>query len=282
MKILVAGDKTRGKQWEKYLRKKLSVTEVTVANGLQNVAADAVVLLNETPGNLRKLLSLVQKGVPVYLVSSLPTDVRLLQKIYHTSEEANVSVQFSHWASFSPMTRWIRKNISSAPRYIDIIKNDHGRTLPEPLRFKQSWVDEIAFVLSMEESSVQSIIAHPLTIGDKKAGIYISVRFDNGSISSVRYMSLSVAEQHERIIQTDSSIFKCNISGQKATHYYSNSSPSLMEAKHRTFDPSVTAENSLEYFLRSIKTHKVSGFSASLALQTARLARHVENQLRRR
>ncbi|NBC05090.1 MAG: hypothetical protein GVY20_15505 [Bacteroidetes bacterium] len=281
MKLLVAGDKVRGMQWEKYLRKKFSVTEVTLATDLQNSAVDAVVLLNESPGTLHKLLSLVQKGMPVYLVSSLPTDVGFLQKLYHTSEEANVSVQFSHWASFSPMTRWIRKNINKAPRYIEIIKNDHGRTLPEPHRFKQSWVDELAFLVSLVESSVQSIIAHPLTIDQKKAGIYISVRFDNGSISSVRYMSLSVVEQHERIIQTDNSIFRCNITGQNATHYFSSSSPSLMEAKHQTFNPSVTAENSLEYFLRSIKTHKASGFSASLALQTARLARRVEDQIRR-
>ncbi|NBC26326.1 MAG: hypothetical protein GVY08_05665, partial [Bacteroidetes bacterium] len=81
MKLLVAGDKIRGKQWEKYLRKKLSVTEVTLTTDLQNPAADAVVLLNESPGTLHKLLTLVQKGMPVYLVSSLPTDVGFLQKL---------------------------------------------------------------------------------------------------------------------------------------------------------------------------------------------------------
>jgi len=279
MKVLIAGDPVRGKQWEKYLRKKHAVHEVIIAKDADNSEPDAVVLLDDSTHNLEHLLKLIRRGIHTYLVSALPTNADQLKTIYHASEEANVSIQFSHWASFSPMTRWTMKNSTKIPRFTEILKSDLGRTLPDPIHFRQLWIDEVAYVLTLHQSTIQQIAAHPLSIKNRRAGIYISIRFINGSVASIRYLGISVRDQHERIIQAEHSIIQCNIIRQKATLYTVSNRDKLLDAEHLSFDTSATADNSLEYFLRSVKTYKSSGFSVHTALQTARAVRRIDEEL---
>ncbi|CAN5233550.1 hypothetical protein BH23BAC3_BH23BAC3_06950 [soil metagenome] len=281
MKVLIAGNPTRGKQWEIYLRKRSSVTEVIVTPEFQDEAVDAIVLLNDSPSKLILLLNIIRQGYPVYLVSHLSTEVDTLQKIYHAAEESNVSVQFSHWASFSTMTRWVNKNLGSAPRFIEFRKQERGRTIPTTDRFRQTWVDELAFITSLQKSSVQHITAHAIKLKGQPIGVYFMLRFDNGAVASMHYTGVSTTDYHERIIQSENSVFICDILNQKATRYTTSDDSKLLNADHQSFDSSTTAENSLEYFIRSIKTHKPSGFSSSTALQTARLANKIDDLLKR-
>lgn len=281
MKVLIAGNPTRGKQWEIYLRKRFLVSEVIVTPEFQGEAVDAIILLNDSSSKLTHLLNIIRQGYPVYLVSHLSTDVDTLQKIHHASEESNVSVQFSHWASFSSMTRWVKKNLYSGPRFIEIRKQERGRTIPEPDRFRQTWVDEIAFITSLQESSVQQINAHAIKLKGQSIGVWFMLRFDNGAVASMHYLGVSTNDYHERIIQSENSVFICDILIQKATQYTSSGDSNLLYADHKSFDASTTAENSLEYFIRSVKTHKPSGYSSSTGLQTARLANKIDDLLKR-
>lgn len=281
MKVLIAGDPTRGIQWEKYLRERSSITEVIVTSELQDESVDAVVLLDDSPAKLTNLLNIIRKGFPVYLVSQLSTDTNMLQKIHHASEESNVSVQFSHWASFSALTRWLKKNLESDPRFIEIRKHERGRTLPEPIKFRQTWLDELAFITSLQKSSVQQITAHPIQLHRHRVGVHLTFRFDNGAVASIQFMSISSADSYQRLIHSASSVFMCDLLKQKVTRYSILADSNLLNAEHQTFDSSSTAENSLEYFIRSVKTHKPSGFTSSAALQTSRLANKVDDLLKR-
>lgn len=281
MNVLIAGDPRRGKQWEKYLRKRPSVRQVIVTSEFRDEPTDAVVLLDDSSEKLIKVLHIIHKGIPVYLVSHLTTDLHALQKIYHASEEANVSVQFSHWSSFSSLTRWIKMNLDSAPRYIEIRKHERGRTIPVQEHYRQTWLDELAYIITLQKSSVQQLYAHPVQLQNQKAGIHVSLRFDDGSVASVQYLGVSSANTHERLIQSDTSFFICDALNHTATRYSSADHVKLLKTEHQTFDSSSTAENSLVYFLRSVKTYKTSGFSAADALHTARLAHKIDNLLKR-
>ena len=281
MKLVIAGDIDRGKQWEKYLRERASVREVIVTPEFRDEETDAVVLLNDSPFGLTKVIQIIKKGYPVYLVSRLPTDIEELKKVYHASEEANVSVQFSHWTSFSSITRYMRKYISSGPQFIEIRKADRGRTVPPPDKFRQAWVDELALIVTLQNSSVQQITAKPVKLQNLTAGIHLSIRFDSGSVATIQYMAVSPAESYERTVQSNNSLFVCDILAQKTTRYAAENGSSLLQAEHKTFDSTDTALNSLDYFIRSVKTRKPSGFSALNALQTARLASRIDELIKK-
>lgn len=282
MKVLIAGNPTRGKQWEKYLRKNSSVSEVIITSEVQGEKVDAIVLLDDSPANLTNLLMLIRQGYPVYLVSHLSTDTDMLQKIYHASEEANISVQFSHWSSFTSMTRWVRKHLNSAPRFIDIRKHELGRSVPDQNRFRQAWIDELAFILSLQRSSVQQVSVQPIQLQAHRIGLHITIRFENSTLAALHYMAIASEDYHKRFIQAENSLFICDSSTNKATYYSSaGDNNQLMNAEHRSFQSTFTAEISLDYFIRSIKTYKPSGFTSSTALQTARLAQEIDDQLRR-
>lgn len=276
MRLVIAGDTVRGKQWEKYLRERASVREVIVTSEFRDEEADAVVLLDDSEAGLSRVIEIIKKGYPVYLVSRLPTDVEELKNVYHASEEANVSVQFSHWASFSSITRYMRKFITTGPQFIDIRKSARGRTVPPPDKFRQAWVDELALIVSLQNSSVQQITVKPVKLLNLITGVHLSIRFDSGSVASIQYLSVSPSESYERTIQSNNSLFVCDILAQKTTRYSSENNHPLLQTEHKMFDSTDTASNSLDYFIRSIKTRKPSGFSALNALQTARLATKID------
>jgi len=281
MKVLIAGNPERGKQWEKYLRKRQTVKEVVVTPRYHDETTDAVILLDDSPDNLNKVLHIMHRGIPAYLVSKLPAEIQTLQKIQHASEEAGVCVQFSHWASFSSMTRWVKQKLGTGSRFIDIQKQDRGRSIPKSDHFRHGWMDELAFILSLQKRSVQNITVQPIQLQKKLIGVHILLRFDNSDLAALMYMGVAAAHRHERMIQNESSMFVCDIISQKGSRYSTSNDNKLLNADHQSFDASVTAENSLDSFFRSIKSHKPSGFSASQALQTARLANQVDDILAR-
>lgn len=276
MKVLIAGNPTRGIQWEKYLRKRPTVKEVIVTSGFQDEAVDAVILLDDTPGNLTHLLHIVRQSIPVYFVSRLPADAEALQKIHHASEEAGVAVQFSHWSSFSSMTRWVKNGLGKGSRFIEIQKQDKGRIIPESDHFRRGWMDELAFVISLQNSSVQNLSVQPIQLQNRLIGVHILLRFDNSDVATIRYLGISARDHHERLIQSDTSMFMCDILKQTCTRYTPTNNSSLLNAETQSFDATTTAENSLDSFFRSVKSGKPCSFSSFEALQTAQLANKVD------
>lgn len=281
MKVLIAGNPTRGKQWEKYLRKRPSVKEVVVTSGFQGEAVDAIILLDDSPGNLTHLLHIIRQEISVYLVSQLPADAEVLQKIHHTAEEAGVTVQFSHWASFSPMARWVKNGLGTGSHFINIQKQEHGRSIPKSDHFRRGWMDELAYVISLQDSSVQNISAQAIHLQKQMIGVHIMLRFDNSDVATIRYLGISSADHHERLIQSGNSIFICDILTQKCTRYSTSNKSNLLNADYQSFDATATAENSLDSFFRSIKSGIPNVFSSRQALQTARLANQVDEILAR-
>ncbi|REL24319.1 hypothetical protein DYD21_19120 [Rhodohalobacter sp. SW132] len=281
MKVLVAGDITRGEQWETYLRSRLSVSEVIVASEFRGETVDAVILLDQSHDQLEILLEIVKKVLPVFLVSSLHTDRNMLQKVYHASEEAGVPVQFSHWSSYSSMSRWIRKHLNSAPRFIEIQKHDRNRSVPDRDDFRRIWRDELAVITSWQKSTVQQITAHPIQLTKQRIGIHCTIRFDNGAVGVLNYHSVSPADSHQRTFQNRDTLIHCDILSQKSTRYTPIENSTVLNSDHRTFDPHDSAENSVDSFIRSIKSDKPGAFSIADALQAARVADRVEELLKR-
>lgn len=281
MKVLVAGDITRGEQWETYLRSRPSVSEVIVASEFRGEAVDAVILLDQSPNRLQILLELVKKICPVYLVSPLPDDRGMLQKVYHASEEAGVPVQFSHWSSYSSMSRWIRKHLGSAPRYINIRKHVRNRSIPDREDFRRAWRDELAVITSFQKSTVQQITAHPIQLSNERIGIHCTIRFDNGAVGVLNYLGVSPSESHQRTFQNRDTLIQCDILSQKSTRYTPIKNSSVLNSDHCSFDLHDSAENSVDSFIRSVKSDKPGAFSIADALQNARVADQIEEFLNR-
>lgn len=276
MKILVAGEPARAKQWEKYLREINSVQKVILSQTVSEESVDAVILLSDKPDNLDQLIRILQKGYPVYLVSKLPLDLKKLQQIYNISEEANVSVQFSHWPSLSAMTHWVRKRINNNPRLIQIHKYFRGRQIPDDDWVTHQWTEEIAYIFSLKNSTVQNISSFPIKLNRHLTGIQVMIRFDNASVASLHFLAVGDKDQHERIIYSKNSIIQCDLRSQKTACHTPEENSNILKAEHGSFDPADTAPQSVEYFIRSVKTYRESGFSASKALQTARSVKKIK------
>lgn len=276
MKILVVGEPARAKQWEKYLRGINSVQQVVLSQTVSEESVDAVILLTDKPDKLDQLIRILQKGYHAYLVSKLPLHIKKLQQIYNFSEEANVSVQFSHWPSLSAMTHWTKKRLKENPRLIQIRKYFRGRRIPDDDWMSHQWTDELAYIFTLQNSTVQNISAFPIKIKKRLIGIQIMIRFDNASVASLHILAVGDKDQHERIIYSNNAVIQCNIQSQKAICYTPVENTNILKVEHGSFDPADTAPQSAEYFIRSVKMYKESGFSASKALQTARAATKIQ------
>lgn len=276
MKILVAGEPARARQWEKYLREINSVRQVILSRTVSEESVDAVILLNDKSENLDQLIHILQKGYHAYLVSKLPLNIKKLQQIYNISEEANVSVQFSNWPSLSAMTHWTKKRLKDNPRLIQIRKYYCGRRIPDDDWMSHQWTDELAYIFSLQNSTVQNISAFPIKLKKHLTGIQIMIRFDNASVASLHFLAVGDNDQHERIIYSNNAFIHCNIQSQKTICYTPDEKSNILKVEHGSFDPADTAPQSAEYFIRSVKMYKESGFSASKALQTARAATKIQ------
>jgi len=174
-----------------------------------------------------------------------------------------------------------KKRPGKGPLFIDIQKQAKGRTIPESGHLRHGWMDELAYVISLQNSSVQNISAQPIQLQNQLIGIHLMLRFDNSDVATIRYLGISDSGRHERLIQSGNSMFICDVLAQKSTRYTKSTEGMLLNAGHQRFDASTTAEISLDSFFRSIKSGKPGGFSSAQALQTARLAGQVDEIIAR-
>lgn len=278
MKIAIVGERQRASAWEKHLRKLSVVKEVTITNSLSdNSGLDGVLLIDDSKDNLQRLLHSVRGGNHTYLISKLPADKPLLEKLYHTSEEAHVNVQFSHWPSLSKSMNWIQKEVLK-PDLIQIKKEiiPINNRVPTRDDFHHQWIDELALVIKWMGGNIHRYEVKPIIVEDHFLGLDITLRFENASLASMQFLAMAEKEIHQRIFSNRKVMADCDITKQKVRMYRRNNMDRLA-IQEKKFDPSDTAEWSVVQFIKSIQLQQETIFSPYDALQTANALDHVKS-----
>lgn len=278
MKIAIVGEKERATAWEKHLRKLSIVKEVVITNNLAGSDdTDTVLLIDDSNENLLHLLNSIRAGNHTYLISKLPTDAEMLEKVYHASEEAEVNVQFSHWPSLSESVHWIKQQIvkpdlfqikkESVPMNYKVINIED---------FEHDWIDELALIIKWMGGNIHRYEVKPIVIGDHYLGLTISLRFENAAVASIQYLSTTDKEKHQRIFSNRSMMIDFNVIKQKARILKLNDL-NRISTQEKVFDPSDTAEWSVVQFIKSIQVHQPTLFSPYDALTTANAVKKIKS-----
>ena len=271
MKIAIIGQKERASAWEKHLRKLTVVSEVVITGTLtddKDVAA--VLLIDDSVDCLSHLLKSIKLGNHTYLISKIPSDLDLLETIYHSSEEAGVNVQFSHWPSMAESMNWIRQQVSK-PDLIQIKKE----SVPPNYRamesddFKSDWLDELALIIKWLGGNIHRFEVKPIQLHKHLMGLNLTLRYENSSVASIQYLGSATKETHQRIFSNRTTIADCDIVNKKVRLHTLNEL-NKVTVREKKFDPSDTAEWSVIQFIKSIQMSQNTLFSPYDALQTAK------------
>lgn len=278
MKIAIVGERERATAWEKHLRKLSVVKEVTITTSLSDsTGLDAVLLIDDTKENLHRLLHSVKGGNHTYLISKLPTDKALLEKLYHVSEEAHVNVQFTHWPSLSESMNWIQKEVSK-PELIQIKKESvplNNRVLSEE-DFHHQWTDELALIIKWMGGNIHRYEVKPIIVQGNYLGLDLTLRFENAALASMQFLAAGEKEVHQRIFSNRKVMANCDVTRQKVKIYRGNDMDRVT-IQEKTFDPTDTAEWSVTQFIKSIQMDQETIFSPYDALRTANALEQIKS-----
>lgn len=279
MKVAVIGEKKRADAWEKHLRKLAVVKEVIISSTLfDDHAVDAAILIDDSKNNLHLLHDAIRFGLHTFLISKLPDDQEMLENIYHASEEANVSVQFSHWPSFTTSNQWIKQQLEKA-EMIQVKKElqpiQYSVNIPE---FDHHWIDEIAFIVKWMGGNVHRIETKPILVNGLPLGLYLSLRFEDSSIATLQFSAFGSSDYHQRVFSNRQLMADCNVLSQSVKLYRVNENKRV-GVQEKKFDPSDTAEWALAQFLKSIQMNKITVFSAYDALLTSQIVDKIRSQI---
>ena len=282
MKIAIVGEKERASAWEKHLRKLSIVQEVVITNRLAGSDdTDTVLLIDDSPDNLQQLLHSIRAGNHTYLISKLPTDAEMLDKVYHASEEAEVNVQFSHWPSLSDSINWIKQQIPK-PTLIQIKKE----TIPLNYRvidvedFDHDWIDELALIIKWMGGNIHRFEVKPIILGTHPLGLDISLRFESSAVASIQFLATTDKEKHQRIFTNNSMMIDFDVIKQKVRIHKLNDL-NRIAIQEKVFDPSDTAEWSVVQFIKSIQLKQPTLFSPYDALITANATDKIKSLLQK-
>ena len=271
MKIAIVGIRERAAAWEKHLRKLTIVEEVVITGEIPDEKEFTVVLLiDDSPESLERLLQSVRLGNHTYLISRIPSDSQLLEKIYHSSEESGVNVQFSHWPSMAESMNWIRQQVSK-PDLIQIKKESTplNYRVMEELDFEFDWMDELALIIKWLGGNIHRYEVKPIRLHNQFLGLNLTLRYENSAVASLQYLGAAASETHQRIFSNNIIVADCDVIHQKVRLHTLNEL-NKVSVKEKKFDPSDTAEWSVVQFIKSIQLGQPTLFSPYDALQTAR------------
>tara|TARA_R100001143_G_scaffold63581_1_gene72401 strand:+ start:5157 stop:6011 length:855 start_codon:yes stop_codon:yes gene_type:complete len=271
MKIAIIGKKERAAAWEKHLRKLSVVSEVVITGTLtEDKDIAAVLLIDDSADCLIHLLRSIKLGNHTYLISKMPSDLDLLETIYHASEEAGVNVQFSHWPSMAESMNWIRQQVPK-PDLIQIKKESVPQNFREKESedFKSDWIDELALIIKWQGGNIHRFEVKPIRLRQHLLGLNLTLRYENSAVASIQYLGSAAKETHQRIFSNRNTIADCDIINQKVRLHTLNEL-NKVTVREKKFDASDTAEWSVVQFIKSIQMSQPTLFSPYDALQTAK------------
>lgn len=282
MNIGIVGPPERAMAWENHLRSHQTVSEVTIVSKLKNIGSvDACFLLDDSKNRLHHLLEAVKMGLNTFLIGPLPTDQSLVEKTYYASEEANVRLQFSHWPTLAPASKWMSKKINR-PSFIQIIREvRHAQSVESDLAFDYLWKDELAFCLRWIDGAVHHIDLNTVDLsGDKTYAIHLLLRFDSGATANIYVTTASLTATHQRIAADHNFIANCNVLGQKVRLGEQNSTNHLYFNK-QAFDPSKSAELAAMEFIKSIQMKRPTIYNGYHLMELTKTLDKIDKRLSR-
>jgi len=282
MKIGIIGSADRAVAWEKHLRPHGSVSEVTITPRLSEVGdVDACLLLTEDSQQLDLLLETVKAGYHAFLISPLPTDTNKVEKIYYAAQEANVLLQFSHWPTLAPASKWMAKKVSK-PSFIQVSRKISYTEYRESGRgFDYYWIDELAFCLRWINGSVHHMDLKTIELSQGNIyGLHMLLRFESGSTANIYINVASSSSEHSRLASNNLFLLDCNVLNQTVRIGEENESGHLFFNK-QTFDASKAAELAVQNFIKAIQLNRPTVYNGHHLLELNKTADKVRKRLAR-
>lgn len=254
MKIGIVGPADRAIAWEKHLRPHRLVSEVAIAAKLSEIGdIDACFLLEGQPDHLQHLLETVKAGYHTFYIAPIPTNTKHVEKVYHAAEESNVRVQFAHWPTLAPASKWMAKKVSR-PSFIQITRKiSHSEFLETDHDFDYFWIDELAFCLRWINGAVHHMDLQTVEFSrDNIYALHMLLRFDSGSTANI-YINVAAAEsEHHRLAANNHYLLDCDVQNQTVRLGEENENGHLYFNK-QSFDATKAAELAALEFIKSIQ-----------------------------
>lgn len=263
MKIGIVGPADRAVAWENHLRPHRTVSEVVIAAKLSDIGnVDACLLMDKQSENLDHLLTAVKAGYHSFLIAPIPTHTKQVEKIYHAAEESNVLVQFSHWPTLAPASKWMAKKIerpsflqiSRELNYLEFIESDHP--------FEYYWIDELAFCLRWINGSVHHIDLKTVELSKQHLyALHMMLRFESGATANIFINVTATDSRHHRLAANNHFILDCDVLEQSVRLGEENGDGHLF-FNSQSFDSSRAAELAALSFLKSIQLNRETIYNA--------------------
>ncbi len=263
MKIGIVGPADRAIAWEKHLRPHQSISEVAIAATLSEIGdVDACLLLDDNTENLDRLLQAIRLGYHTFLISPIPTDTSRVEKIYHSAEESNVLVQFSHWPTLAPASKWMNKQIPK-PSFIQISRDiNYTEYTASDYPFEYYWIDELAFCLRWINGSVHHIDLKKVELSQQHLyAVHMLLRFESGATANIFVNVAADASRHHRLAANNHFLLDCDVLKQTVRLGEENGSGHLFFSK-KSFEASKAAELSALEFIKSVQMNRKTIYNA--------------------
>lgn len=263
MKIGIVGPADRAVAWEKHLRSHRSISEVVIAGKLAEVGdIDACFLLDDSPDKLEHLLQAIKIGYHTYFIAPIPTDTSRIENVYHAAEESGVLVQFSHWPTLAPASKWMSKKISK-PSFIQISREiNYTEYLESDHSFDYYWIDELAYCLRWINGSVHHIDLKTTEFSYQHLyAMHMFLRFESGATANIFINVAADKPRHHRLASNNHYLIDCNVMEQTVRLGEENESGHLF-FKKQSFDATKAAELSAMDFIKSIQLNRKTIYNA--------------------
>lgn len=282
MKIGIVGPADRAVAWEKHLRPHRLVSEVAIAGSISEVGdINACFLLDDDANRLQNLLELVKKGCHAFLIAPLPSDTPLVEKVYHAAEESNVLLQFSHWPTLAPASKWMAKKIEN-PSFLQISREiSHSEYLETSHDFDYYWIDELAFCLRWINGAVHHIDLNTVELSKNNIyALHMLLRFDSGATANIHVNAAAKKAQHRRMAANNHFLIDCDVLDQSVRLGEENSDGHLYFTR-QTFDPTKAAELAALEFVKSIQLKRPTIYNGYHLMELTKTMDKIKKRLAR-
>lgn len=282
MKIGIVGPADRAVAWEKHLRPHRLVSEVAIAAKLSEIGEiDACFLLDEQPKDLNYLLETVKEGYHTFYVAPLPTNTEQVEKVYHAAEESNVQIQFSHWPTLAPASKWMAKKVTK-PSFIQISRKlNHSEYLENDHNFDYYWIDELAFCLRWINGVVHHMDLKTVEFSQNNThALHVFLRFDSGATANIYINVAAVKSEHHRLAANNHYLLDCNVLNQSVRLGEENDGGHLYFSR-QSFDASKAAELAALEFIKSIKLKRPTIYNGYHLLELNKTIDKIKKRLAR-
>lgn len=282
MRIGIVGPADRAVAWEKHLRPHHSVSEVVIAAKLSEIGdVDACLLMDEQSENLDHLLTAVKAGYHTFLIAPIPTHTNQVEKVYHAAEESNVLVQFSHWPTLAPASKWMAKKIEK-PSFLQINRElNYSEFIESDHPFEYYWIDELAFCLRWLNGSVHHIDLKTVELSKQHLyALHMMLRFESGAAANIFVDVTANNTRHHRLAANNYYLLDCNVVKQSVRLGEENDSGHLFFNK-KSFDASKAAELAALEFLKAIQLKREPIYNAYHLLELNKTIDTIKKRLAR-